>query len=323
LSLVIADDAFQTGLVGDNDQAGTAQNSFVVRLSGLPFGFFNAAEAHGAVVDLYADLATYLEPQSDLWSIVLAEFPKDRYNNFGDRRRNGLHEGVLYGSRQQGTWQTQWIDGDGTNLHFVRELGDRPVSRNQELDIVITLVSYELDDEFETLILGGSAHLQGAGNALDNKLYGNTGNNILDGRGGDDQIWGRGGDNILYGGPGADILYGGPGNDWLIGGVGNDVLYGGPGDDILMGGPGSDRLIGGPGSDVFVLEPVRGRATIEDFELGLDFLGLANGLAFTELDFLQRAADTWIQARDSTLAILLGIEADLISRRDFVLAPAL
>src|SRR5262249_56283302 len=52
-----------------------------------------------------------------------------------------------------------------------------------------------LSSNVETLVLQGSADLQGYGNDLANTLYGNTGNNLLNG------------------GTGADVMFGGLGND--------------------------------------------------------------------------------------------------------------
>ena len=48
---------------------------------------------------------------------------------------------------------------------------------------------YGLAADVETLVLQGSADLQGYGNNQANTLYGNTGNNLLNGAGGADTMW--------------------------------------------------------------------------------------------------------------------------------------
>ena len=42
--------------------------------------------------------------------------------------------------------------------------------------------NYGLSANVETLVLQGSADLQGFGNALANTIFGNSGNNLIDGR---------------------------------------------------------------------------------------------------------------------------------------------
>lgn len=64
---------------------------------------------------------------------------------------------------------------------------------------------YRLGDHLENLVLGGTAPLQGRGNALDNRITGNAG------------------DNHLFGEAGKDFLDGGAGRDYLAGGTGDDV----------------------------------------------------------------------------------------------------
>ena len=62
-------------------------------------------------------------------------------------------------------------------------------------DAVFSTAHFALSANVETLVLQGSADLQGYGNSLANTLYGNTGNNLLNG------------------GAGADVMRGGVGND--------------------------------------------------------------------------------------------------------------
>ncbi|MGJ3249430.1 MAG: hypothetical protein ACFE0I_25575 [Elainellaceae cyanobacterium] len=316
-SFVVADDIFQTGLAGDNAQAGTAQTSFVVRLNGLRFGFFNADEAHGAMIDVYADLSTFIAPQTELFKTLLDAFPDNQYDNSGDRR-NGLHEGVAYARRNDDDdWQLERVDGDGVDWYVVRDEGDRPENDDGGLDTILSQVSLTLDETFENLVLGGRGDLNGTGNDLDNSIYGNAGNNVLQGRMGDDLLDGQDGDDVVYGDIGADRLYGGDGNDWLVGNMGNDTLSGGGGTDILLGGNGGDHLIGGADSDIFVLQSGRGKATIQDFEDGIDRLSLPDGVTLANVDILQRANGVLIRTGDDALALILDIDIGLIGVPDF------
>lgn len=162
-------------------------------------------------------------------------------------------------------------------------------------------------------------------------LPGDRGNDILAGLLGDDVIRGGAGDDILrgdvnsrrsggkvggndtiFGGAGNDRIGGKAGNDMLFGGAGDDVIFGDDGDDLLSGGLGNDILTGddrsgGQGSDTFVLAAGEGTDTITDFEVGIDFIGLAGGLTFGSLSLVTQGANTLISAGDETLAELLGV----------------
>jgi Ca2+-binding RTX toxin-like protein len=102
------------------------------------------------------------------------------------------------------------------------------------------------------------------------------GNDYLDGGLGDDRLYGGGGDDRLI-----DLL----GNNLLSGGAGNDVLITGAGNDVLSGDGGLDRLTGGLGRDYFALDGAAGIniATITDFEIGTDIIGIGIGLDTLDL----------------------------------------
>ena len=101
--------------------------------------------------------------------------------------------------------------GAGNDSYFVDDAGDTIIENlNQGTDAVFSTAHFALSANVETLVLQGTADLQGYGNDLANKLYGNTGNNLLDGRGG------------------ADVLAGGAGNDTFMFNVGQ-----GNGDTIV------------------------------------------------------------------------------------------
>ncbi|UZE84138.1 M10 family metallopeptidase [Pseudomonas viciae] len=111
------------------------------------------------------------------------------------------------------------IGGTGNDTYIVDNLKDVVSETNtlaSEIDTVRSSVSWSLGANLENLTLTGAAHLNGAGNGLDNVLTGNAGNNVLTG---------------------------GAGNDQLNGGAGNDSLNGGMGTDTMTGGDGADRFV--------------------------------------------------------------------------------
>jgi uncharacterized protein len=128
---------------------------------------------------------------------------------------------------------------------------------------------------------------------------------------------------IINGGNGKDLLNGTTKNDTLNGGNGNDILDGKEGSDVLNGGNGKDTLIGeigndvlngGNGKDLFVLATEKGIDTIQDFQLKLDRIGLANGLTVDDLVF----SGNNILVEGNTLASL-NISAETLSEINFIL----
>ncbi|NEO32726.1 MAG: calcium-binding protein [Symploca sp. SIO3C6] len=170
-------------------------------------------------------------------------------------------------------------------------------------------------------IEGGGGNDTLAGGLGDDTLYGGEGDDLLRGdlnlR--DAQVNIDGGDDILFGGAGNDRIGGKSGNDELFGNEGDDQLFGDNGDDILSGGLGNDTLqgddfSGGSGSDTFVLVVGEGTDTIVDFEVGIDFIGLADGLTFGQLTF----ENNEISFGDQTLALLNDVNTDTLSQSSFV-----
>ena len=318
VAFVVADDGFQLGLAGDNQQAGTAHTSLVTRFDGLG-GIFDATEAHNAVIDLYADLSRYLSPNTSLFDDLWQRLERDRYNNSGDRS-GGRHEGVAYADRDEADqWRLEWIDGDEHNIYFVSDaLSDAPdLDDDDGIDTVVTLVDLTLEDEAEHLILGGQANLNGMGNQADNELWGNRGHNQLMGHNGADSIRAGAGVDELRGNAGADVLWGNQDDDMLRGGNGNDVLRGGAHDDVLWGDRGDDHLFGGSGSDVFVLAVENGTDTIHDVNFRVDGFGLSSGVGFRDLEFIQQAEGTQIRIDGDSLALVLDASSTAFRRSHF------
>jgi Ca2+-binding RTX toxin-like protein len=178
--------------------------------------------------------------------------------------------------------------GDGADRYDVDNTKD--VAKDSGVDagrdLVVSSVTWTLDDSIEDLTLAGTAAINGTGNASDNFLTGNAGNNTLDGVVGADTMKGGNGDdwykvnskddlvdekdsggldtvestieytlgvnlnNLLLTGT-TDIN--GTGNELgnTIGGnKGNNYLKGEAGNDAIAGGPGgNDTLDGGTGND--------------------------------------------------------------------------
>ncbi|MEM9218748.1 MAG: peptidylprolyl isomerase [Cyanobacteria bacterium P01_F01_bin.150] len=163
--------------------------------------------------------------------------------------------------------------------------------------------------------LDGDDQLTGGGGR--DRLFGGNGNDSLSGGSGKDKLNGGNGADILNGGGGNDILNGGKGNDELLGGGGNDRLKGGSGKDVLDGGKGRNTLIGGKGKDTFVISTGRGRSLIRDFKDGQDKLR-ASGISFQDLAIAQSGKNTLISLANDELALLRNVDAELITRADFV-----
>jgi Ca2+-binding RTX toxin-like protein len=147
----------------------------------------------------------------------------------------------------------------------------------------------------------------------DDTVYGGISNDLIFGNDGEDSLTGDLGNDSLFGGRGKDDLWGGEGNDsliggqdadWLLGRAGDDILLGGRGNDILYSGNGNDTLIGGlgrdylssvdyspksSGSNLYVLQIESGVTDINktdvvaDFEVGLDRIGLSDGLTVNDV----------------------------------------
>jgi PHP family Zn ribbon phosphoesterase len=122
-----------------------------------------------------------------------------------------------------------------------------------------------------------------------------------------------------------DIIKGRGGNDNIRGLSGNDLLFGEAGNDWLNGGSGHDTLVGGSDRDTFVLTSRRGTDTITDFEDGVDFLGLAGNITFDQLAITQgigaesNATLIHLATTDQLLAILTGVQENMITSDDFIL----
>jgi Ca2+-binding RTX toxin-like protein len=115
--------------------------------------------------------------------------------------------------------------GEGDDTYVIDHTGDVIAeAAGQGEDTAQSIVSFTLKDNVESLVLMGTAAINGTGNTLDNMVLGNAA---------------------------ANALAGNDGNDTLDGGAGADRLAGGKGDDLYRVDNARDRIAeaAGAGSD--------------------------------------------------------------------------
>jgi Ca2+-binding RTX toxin-like protein len=200
-------------------------------------------------------------------------------NGSGNALDNKINGNTLANVLNGGAGDDLLIGLRGDDVYDVDSTGDRVVeAANEGYDRIRSLVSYTLGANVEELDLGGTADLNGTGNALANRIVGNAGANLLDGGAGVDVLIGGGGGDIYVvdaagdqvveaGGQGTDLVrawasYALAGNVEIlmlmgsgnIGGTGNaqgNTIFGNAGANALDGGAGDDVLIGGAGNDTY------------------------------------------------------------------------
>jgi Ca2+-binding RTX toxin-like protein/ERCC4-related helicase len=237
---------------------------------------------------------------------------------YGNDLANALYGNAGDNFLDGGAGADSMSGGAGDDVYVV-DGGDGVVENaNEGTDAVFSTINYVLPANVETLVLQGSADLQGYGNNLADAVYGNAGNNLLDGRGGADIMFGGAGNDVYFvdGGDGvvenanegtdavfSTINYALPANvETLVlqgsadlQGYGNglaNALYGNTGNNLLDGGGGAALLTGGAGNDTFLFRPGEGNGdTIVDFDGqgaapgdALLFLGFGPGATFTNIN---------------------------------------
>jgi len=171
-----------------------------------------------------------------------------------------------------------------------------------------------------------------SGDSSDNTIGIIGNNNVINAGSGDDRVGVVGDSNTLNGEVGADILAAVGASNFLRAGSGNDFLKADGGNNTLNGGEGRD-IFGLPDIVRQSNNSIQGQSTIQDFEKGVDKLGLPtlatfNGTSssfrvvnFNELTVANQGQNTAISYQGTVLAILEGIQSNEISATDFVKSP--
>jgi len=230
------------------------------------------------------------------------------YGNTGNNLLNGLAGADLM------------VGGAGNDTYFVDDTSDAAFeSPGEGNDAVFSSAHYGLAANVETLVLQGSADLQGYGNNQVNTLYGNGGNNLLNGAGGGDTMYGGFGHDTYFVDNGLDqvveipfagtdavfstvhfilpanvetlVLQGGVNANGTGNGLANSI-FGDSSDNRLDGQGSTDTLTGNAGNDTFAF--IVGQAngdTVVDFAGNgasagdsLQFIGYGAGATFTQND---------------------------------------
>jgi Ca2+-binding RTX toxin-like protein len=210
--------------------------------------------------------------------------------------------------------------GDGNDVYIVDNAADQVRENAGEgSDAVFATADFRLPANVETLVLQGSAGLQGYGNGQANTIYGNSGNNLLDGGSGADTMLGGLGNDTYFVDDGSDQIVenANEGTDAVfatvdftlsanvetlvlqgaanLSGTGNalaNAIFGNAGDNVLDGQGDADVLTGNAGNDTFVFNVGQaGGDTIVDFAGNgagagdsLRFVGYGPGATFADID---------------------------------------
>ena len=120
------------------------------------------------------------------------------------------------------------ITGAGSNDTFtVSSVQDIVVEQpGGANNTVQSSIDYMLPANVQTLVLTGSANINGFGNEQASSITGNSGNNLLEGNIGNDTLSGGAGNDTLNGLSGNDTLIDTQGSNFLKGDIGTDVAIG-------------------------------------------------------------------------------------------------
>ncbi|HSH86570.1 MAG: calcium-binding protein, partial [Methylophilus sp.] len=140
-----------------------------------------------------SDLLNYINSESNL---------AGNDNIFGGNQDDNLYSGAGNDIIDGGLAADLMRGGKGNDTYIIDNIGDVVTElENEGIDLVKARVSYTLSANVENLTLtdgsvnGGTAAINGTGNALANTITGNAGSNVLDGGDGADKLIGGNGDD--------------------------------------------------------------------------------------------------------------------------------
>lgn len=193
--------------------------------------------------------------------------------------------------------------GDGGGAHDEDPLGTLKIYGDtvEEGDIEVQANVFDGIDIFEPMT---DLPTLLKGDADDNTLVGTKGSDNIHGDLGNDILQGKAGADFLFGHKGKDILKGGSGSDFLDGGLGQDSVSGGSGADTIHSAEGKDTLAGGADADTFVFYGSLIRATVTDWEDGIDIID------FTRADNVTQFSDLVIEQVSDESATLTFVNDD-------------
>jgi len=242
---------------------------------------------------------------------------------YGNGQSNSVYGNAGSNLLDGGAGADAMFGGAGNDVYIVDNAGDAVIENAGEgSDVVFASAHFRLPANVETLVMQGSADLQGYGNASANVIYGNGGNNLIDGGAGADiMLGGAGNDAYIVDDPGdAVVENANEGGDTVFStahfrlsanvetlvlqgsadlqGYGNsdpNTLFGNAANNLLDGGAGADTMIGGAGNDTYFVDNA-GDMVVESSNEGSDAV-------FANIDYtLSANVETLVLQGSSNLA---------------------
>ncbi|QXZ15489.1 calcium-binding protein [Pseudomonas sp. AO-1] len=219
-----------------------------------------------------------------------------QFNIIGNDLNNTLLGNADANTLNGGAGADTMKGGAGNDTYYVDNAGDVIVETSallDEIDTVMSTLSYSLGTNLENLTLLGTANINGTGNERNNVITGNSGDNILDGGTGIDRmIGGTGNDTYIVDNSGDVIVETSTlaneidtvrsSVNWVLGanlenltltGTGNIAGYGNALDNVIIGNDGNnelsgqgglDTLIGGKGNDAYLVDQIGELALVKE-----------------------------------------------------------
>ena len=209
----------------------------------------------------------------------------------GDAGANKLAGGAGNDTLDGGGGNDTLTGGAGDDTYVTNGGATLIEATNGGIDTVRSSVNITLGNNFENLVLTGTANINGTGNGLANVITGNDGNNTLSGGVGNDNLNGGAGNDTIIGGTGHDTMSGGVGNDTFVFKTLNESGVGVGNNDLItdfqgINDGGLDRI------DLAAIDANGGAGGDQAFT----FIGTAAFSARGQLRYVQVGGDTFIQA---------------------------